>query len=332
VVLGVVALLVAGCDEAPMTFMRTFGPAADPITSLGWGMTVICSAVVVVIGALLLGALWSRASHFAGGDLSQLPIVRTEAGLKWIYIGVAISTGVLLGMITWTLITLDAVAGPAGAPAFTIEVRGHQWWWEARYIGQSSDRTFITANELHIPVGRSVHIELLSDDVIHSFWIPALAGKTDVIPGQTNVAWLEATKPGIFRGQCTEYCGEQHAQMAMYVIADPPAQFQSWWDTQLASAPQANSDAVAYGQAIVTERCGACHSIRGTSAGGIFGPDLTHLMSRRTIAAGTLPNDRENLAHWISHAQAIKPGSRMPKIALSPDELVAVTTYLQTLE
>jgi cytochrome c oxidase subunit 2 len=185
---------------------------------------------------------------------------------------------------------------------------------------------------LHIPVGRSVHIELLSDDVIHSFWIPALAGKTDVIPGQTNVAWLEATKPGIYRGQCTEYCGEQHAQMAMYVIADPPAQFQSWWDTQLASAPQANSDAVAYGQAIVTERCGACHSIRGTSAGGIFGPDLTHLMSRRTIAAGTLPNDRENLAHWISHAQAIKPGSRMPTIALSPDELVAVATYLQTLE
>jgi cytochrome c oxidase subunit II len=331
-VLGVAVLLLAGCDEAPMTFMQTFGPAADPITWLGWGMTVMCSAVVVVIGALLLGALWGRASRFASGDLSQLAIVRGESGLNWIYIGVGVSTAILFGMITWTLITLNAVASPSGTPAFTIEIRGHQWWWEARYIGQTADRTFTTANELHVPVGRPVHLELLSDDVIHSFWIPALAGKTDVIPGQTNVAWLEAAKPGIYRGQCTEYCGEQHAQMAMYVIADPPAEFQSWWDGQLAAAPEPNSDALVRGQTIVTERCGVCHAIRGTSAGGIVGPELTHLMSRRTIAAGTLPNDRENLARWISHAQEIKPGNRMPTLALPPAELAAAAAYLQTLQ
>jgi len=330
-VFAAAAVLLAGCDEAPMTFMRTFGPAADPVTSLGWGMTVICSAVVVIIGALLLGALWGRASRFAGEDLSQLPIVRTEAGVKWIYIGVAVSTAILLGMITWTLIVLDAVAGPSGAPAFTIEIRGHQWWWEARYIGPSADRTFTTANELHIPVGVPVHLDLLSDNVIHSFWIPALAGKTDVIPGQTNVAWLEAAKPGTYRGQCTEYCGEQHAQMAMYVIADQPADFQSWWDAQLVVAPAPVTDIPARGETIATQRCGVCHTIRGTSAGGIFGPDLTHLMSRHTIAAGTLPNDRENLDHWVSDAQAIKPGNRMPRLALTPAELAAVTAYLQTL-
>jgi cytochrome c oxidase subunit 2 len=334
-IIGAAALLLSSCDEAPMTFMRTFGPAADPITSLGWGMTVICSAVVVVIGALLLGAMWGRTSQYRSGDqlqLAQIPIGRTEAGLKWIYIGVAVSTGILLGMIIWTLITLNAVAGPSGPSAFTIEIRGHQWWWEARYIGSSADRTFTTANELHVPVGSPVHLDLLSNDVIHSFWIPALAGKTDVIPGQTNVAWLEAAKAGIYRGQCTEYCGEQHAQMAMYVIADPSADFQSWWNAQLAAASEPNSDALARGQAIVTERCGVCHTIRGTSAGGIVGPDLTHLMSRRTIAAGTLPNDRENLSHWISHAQAVKPGSRMPTLALAPAELAAVATYLQTLQ
>jgi cytochrome c oxidase subunit II len=326
-----VASLLAGCDQAPMTFMRTFGPAADPITWLGWGMTVICSAVIVIIGALLLGAMWGRASRFAGEDLSQLPIVRTEAGVQWIYIGVAVSTGVLLVMVAWTLVTLNAVASSFGAPAFTIEVRGHQWWWEARYIGQSGDRTFTTANELHVPVGRPVHLELLSDDVIHSFWIPALAGKTDVIPGQTNVAWLEAAKPGIYRGQCTEYCGDQHAHMAMYVIADAAAEFQSWWDAQLAVAPEPNSDALMRGEAIVTARCGVCHAIRGTGAGGIFGPDLTHLMSRRTIAAGTLPNDRENLSQWISHAQAVKPGNRMPTLALPPAELAEAAAYLRTL-
>jgi cytochrome c oxidase subunit 2 len=294
-------------------------------------MTVICSAVIVIIGVLLLGAMWGRASRFAGEDLSRLPIVRTEAGVKWIYIGVAVSTGVLVGMVVWTLVTLNAVASSPGAPAFTIEVRGHQWWWEARYIGQSGDRTFTTANELHVPVGRPVHLELLSDDVIHSFWIPALAGKTDVIPGQTNVAWLEAAKPGIYRGQCTEYCGDQHAHMAMYVIADAAAEFQSWWDAQLAVAPEPNSDALMRGEAIVTARCGVCHAIRGTGAGGIFGPDLTHLMSRRTIAAGTLPNDRENLSQWISHAQAVKPGNRMPTLALPPAELAEAAAYLRTL-
>lgn len=331
-VLGVAALLLAGCNQAPMTFMRSFGPAADPITSLGWGMTAMCSAVVVVIGSLLMGAIWGRASRFGGEDLSQLAIVRSEGGMKWVYVGVGVSTIILFAMMTWTLITLDAVAGPSSEPAFTIEVRGHQWWWEARYIGQSADQTFTTANELHVPVGRPVRLELLSDDVIHSFWIPALAGKTDVIPGQTNVAWLEAAKPGIYRGQCTEYCGEQHAQMAMYVIADPLAQFQSWWDAQLASAAEPNSDALMRGEAIVMARCGICHAIRGTSAGGILGPDLTHLMSRRTIAAGTLPNDRENLSHWISHAQTVKPGNRMPTLAPPPAELAAAAAYLQTLQ
>ena len=220
---SVTALPLTGCIKAPMTYMRTFGPAADPITSLGWGLTIISCAVVIIIGALVLAASWRLQPWHPGQEPRRLTIVREVGGLSWIYVGVGVSTIVLFGVIIWTLITLKAVARPQSDPAFTIEIHAHQWWWEARYIGDPPARTFTTANELHIPVGKPVRVVLIGDDVIHSFWVPALAGKTDVIPGQTNLAWIQADRPGVYRGQCTEYCGEQHAQMAMFVIADPPA-------------------------------------------------------------------------------------------------------------
>jgi len=184
--------------------------------------------------------------------------------------------------------------------------------------------------------------------VIHSFWVPQLGGKTDTIPGQTNVSWIQADRPGVYRGQCGEYCGLQHAHMAMQVVAEPEAQFRQWWRHQLEAAPAVLASAPARGQAqaqpqgdaqqpalpgarIVQARCSACHTIRGTDAGGLLGPDLTHLMSRRTIAGGTLPNDNAHLADWISHAQQIKPGTKMPEFALSDNDLHAVVAYLATL-
>ena len=320
---------LSACSYAPMTYMRTYGPAADPVTSLGWGLTIICSLVVALIGVLVLIA--TLRARVARGLLSTIPIAHPGGGLRWIYIGTGLSTLVLFALVVWTMFTLAAVASAPERPAFTIEIRAHQWWWEARYIDDASDRTFLTANELHIPIGKPVQLRLIGDDVIHSFWIPALAGKTDVIPGQTNSAWLEATQGGTFRGQCTEYCGAQHAHMAEFVIAESEADFDSWWTRQLADAPAPASKLAVLGETIFLARCAACHAVRGTGAGGIVGPDLTHLMSRRTLGAGTVPNDPESLTRWIANAQAVKPGCRMPSLDLSHDDLGAVTSYVQTL-
>jgi cytochrome c oxidase subunit 2 len=322
-------LQLSACSVAPMTYMRTFGRSADPITALGWGLTILCSVVVIIIGALvLIPALRARSPK---GAISHLAITRAGGGLPWLYVGVGLSTLALLGIVVWTLLTLRAVSSPSQPTAFTIEIRAHQWWWEARYIGAPPERTFVTANELHIPVGQPVRLELIADDVIHSFWIPALAGKTDVIPGQTNIAWIEADKAGTYRGQCTEYCGEQHAHMALFAIAEPAAAFGKWWSEQLTAAAPPTADRQAQGEYLFAERCGACHTIRGTGAGGILGPDLTHLMSRHTIGAGTLPNNPRSLASWIANAQGTKPGCRMPPIAVSKPELAAITAYVQTL-
>jgi cytochrome c oxidase subunit II len=318
----------AATPDGSMAYLHTAGPAADPVTRLGWGLGLVSVAVVVIIAALLLGAVLRR----RGGDPDQVaPVSREGAGLNWIYIGVGISSVVLAACAIWTLLTLSAVAHPAVKPAFTVRVTGLQWWWRLRYEDGHAGQVFTTANELHVPVGQPVRLEIESGDVIHSFWVPQLAGKTDAIPGQTNVAWFQADKPGVYRGQCAEYCGAQHAHMALQVVAEPPAQFQAWWRAQLAEATLPSTGSALTGAGLVQAHCAACHTIRGTEAGGIVGPDLTHLMSRRTIAGGTLPNDPDHLADWITHSQQIKPGTKMPAFALSPSELSAVVGYLTTL-
>jgi cytochrome c oxidase subunit 2 len=285
--------------------------------------------ILIIAGLLLTATLRARTATAA---ISSIPIVHPGGGLRWIVIGTGVSTAVLFGLVVWTMFTLAAIASSPQPPAFTIEIRAHQWWWEARYLDKTSDRTFLTANELHIPVGSPVQLRLIGDDVIHSFWIPALAGKTDVIPGQTNLAWLEANTVGTYRGQCTEYCGAQHAHMAEFVIADSASDFKAWWDRQLIDAEVPSLETTTRGEAIFLARCAACHTVRGTGAGGIVGPDLTHLMSRHTLGAGTVPNEREPLRAWINNAQAVKPGSRMPRLDLSPQDLDAVTAYVETLK
>jgi len=312
----------------PMSYLHTVGPAADPVTRLGWGLGLISVAVVVIITTLLLGAVLRKRDAAGQGN----EVARDGGGLRWIYIGVGISSVVLAACAIWTLLTLTAVAHPATKPAFTVRVTGLQWWWRMRYENGDAGQVFTTANELHIPVGQPVRLELESGDVIHSFWVPQLGGKTDTIPGQTNVSWFQADRPGVYRGQCAEYCGEQHAHMALQVVAEPPAAFQAWWQAQLAAAvPAPAAGPAAVGAALVQARCSACHTVRGTEAGGIVGPDLTHLASRRTIAGGTLPNDGPHLADWIAHSQRIKPGTKMPEFAFSAGDLAAVVAYLTTL-
>jgi cytochrome c oxidase subunit II len=218
-------------------------------------------------------------------------------------------------------------------PALTIQVRAHQWWWEFHYLDKKDpSRSFVTANEVHIPVGKPVRLELESADVIHEFWAPSLGGKIQTIPGQTNVTWLEADKPGVYRGQCTQYCGEQHAHMILSVFADPPDAFEACRAGQLRDAPNPATEEASLGERGFVGHCAACHTVRGTVADGKLGPDLTHLMSRSTIAAGVLPNNPGYLSGWVADPQSIKPGSLMPDPDLSGPDLASIRSFLVTLK
>lgn len=320
----------AASGELPMSYLRTFGPKADPATPLTWALLAISCLVVIIIGTLVvLGAMRRRmASPIVPGE--RLPVARTGSGLLWITVGTALTTVVLLGCVIWTVTTMAAIDAPPSRPDLTIEVTGHQWWWELRYLGQDPQQTFVTANEIHIPVGRPVRFQLAASDVIHSFWIPSLGGKTDLIPGQTNITWLQADKPGVYRGQCGEYCGEQHAHMALQVVADTPEDFDRWRQAQLQPAAPVDDSLRAARDSFVVH-CGVCHSVRGTPAGGRMGPDLSHLMGRRTLAAGTVPNVESHLDAWIADPQAIKPGARMPDLDLTGAQLADIGRFLQTL-
>jgi cytochrome c oxidase subunit 2 len=315
---------------APMSYLRTFGPAGDPSTALGWGMGLLSLAVMFIIALLVLVGSLKRRRHPT--SWRELTVSRDEGGMGWLYIGVGLTILALIGFVVWTMFTMVALAMPASAGDLTVKVTGSQWWWAVQYTDKDRSQTFATANEIHIPVGQPVRLELSSSDVIHSFWVPQLVGKTDTIPGQTNVMWLQADKAGVYRGQCTQYCGAQHAHMAMYVVADEPNAYAAWLQDQLEPAPPPASDLARRGASAFASYCAACHAVRGSGAGGILGPDLTHLMSRKTIAAGLLPNTPGNLAAWIANAQALKPGSRMPSLTLSAPDLHAIVTYLDTLQ
>lgn len=313
--------------QSGMNILTSAGPVAGAQARLGWWLVIVSVVVIVVVGVLVLvGAFRSR------GRLDD-PVAREGGGIRWVVVGGMIVPAVILvATFALTLVTEDVVAAPAAAPAVTVQVIGHRWWWEVKYVGDPA-HTVVTANEIHIPVGEPVRLELTSDDVIHSFWIPQLAGKTDVIPGQMNVAWLQADRAGVYRGACTEYCGMQHANMAAFVVAESPTQFQQWMQTQADSANTPTDPDAAAGLAVFQRSaCGACHAIRGSEALGRVGPELTHLASRMTIAGGVLENTRGNLAGWIANSQAIKPGNDMPVMTLSPRELQALVAYLETLK
>jgi cytochrome c oxidase subunit 2 len=208
----------------------------------------------------------------------------------------------------------------------TIHVIGHQWWWEARYDGTD----VVTANEIHIPVRTRVDVVLTTADVIHSFWVPELNKKMDAIPGHPNVLGLYADKPGVYRGQCAEFCGLQHAKMAMAIYADPPKRFRAWLANM--AKPLAPAAARSPGfQAFNRNQCASCHTIRGTSARGAIGPDLTHLMTRRTLAALTIPNTRSYLGAWVLDPQQFKPGNRMPGLKIAGRDYTQIIKFLRSL-
>ncbi len=319
-------LALAGCAGAP-TYLRAYGQVADREARLGWILLLIASAVVVTVSLLVLAAVFRRRSRQDG------VVMREGGGIRWIVIGgVIVPTVILIGVLFVSTGTLVAVAPLPAQPAARIQVIGHRWWWEVRYAGARPSDIFTAANEIHVPVGQPVRLELATADVIHSFWIPQLAGKMDLIPGQHNVTWIEADTPGTYWGQCGEYCGLQHAHMGLSVVAEAPEQFERWLAEQRRpAATPSDGDAAAGLQVFTGSACVLCHAIRGTGAAGALGPDLTHLASRHTLAAGMLPNTQGTLAGWIANPQALKPGVVMPAVPLQPEQLRQLVAYLREL-
>ena len=295
------------------------------MAALSWtlfGIALIVFGVVMVL--LLLAYLRSRRTQ-TDAVLKQTDDRRPISLV--LLAGAVLPAVILFGMMIWS-ITIDPPVS-AQDNDLVIEVVGHQWWWEIHYPHQN----IITANEIHIPVGQTVTIKLSSADVNHSFWVPQLAPKLDLIPGQTNTMSLEADTAGIYRGQCAEYCGVQHAHMDFLVIADAPDTFAHWVTQEQQPAVDPTTDLARQGQQVfLSSACIYCHTIGGTSASGQVGPDLTHLASRITIGAGLLPNSPGNLAGWVVNSQALKPGNLMPPMQLDPDQVQALIAYLATLE
>jgi len=285
---------------------------------------VFIVVILLVVLAVLRGL--SRRSHGEG-------LATTERGLSR---GVAVSTGltavVLIGLLVASVSTGRAVAAPPAEAAVSVSIVGHQWWWEIQYDGKVPSERVVTANELHVPTNRPVVLNVTSRDVIHSFWVPNLQGKRDLIPGYTTAIWLQASRAGRFRGQCAEFCGLQHAHMALDVVAESDEDFQAWLEAMRQTARDPPDGISRAGREIFMQaRCPACHTIRGSDAGGQAGPDLTHIATRSTLGAGTLANTAENLATWIRDPHAVKPGSQMPPNPLPGQALPVLVAYLETL-
>jgi cytochrome c oxidase subunit II len=308
-------LALAGCGGN----QNTLDPAGHPERSISNLFWVMFGAAIVGFGLIvfLLFLGWVRRAQ------PNLPGGRGEAAATRIVLGFGVALPIVLlsALFIWSdFFVMRSTAAPArGSTPLTIHVIGHQWWWEVRY----DNSTAVTANEIHIPVGTRVGVVLMTADVIHSFWVPELNRKVDMIPGTENRLLLIADHPGVYRGQCAEFCGLQHANMAVEVVAQPKAQFDAW----LAH----NEQPAAHGSQLFAQNCSGCHAIRGTSSRATVGPDLTHFASRRTIAAATFANTPQNLREWLRDPQHVKPGNRMPNLRLSEADWAALQRYVDSL-
>jgi cytochrome c oxidase subunit 2 len=321
-------LLVAGCSGA-QSALDVRGPAAQQIADLWWLLFTMAAVVYLIVMGLLFYALFRRrrGEHARVGEGSEAGATRS------VTIGTVLTTIVVTGIFILTLRVLGAIELHTAPRDLTVVVTGRQWWWELEYQGLGATPAVVTANEIHIPVGRRVRLELTSADVIHSLWVPNLHGKTDLNPGDTLVTWLHADRPGVSRGQCAEYCGVQHALMSLVVVAQPEEDFRRWLEGESQPAAAPATPLAQQGRALfASAQCAYCHTVRGAyTAARSLGPDLTHIASRRMLAAASLENTRQNMARWITGAQRIKPGSRMPDIQLSAQELEALLAYLDGL-
>ncbi|MBP0582570.1 cytochrome c oxidase subunit II [Labrys sp. LIt4] len=307
------------------------GPAANELAWLIWFFTGLCTLVWVLLMVTLIAPLLMR--QRGGTEPLALDIGAERRKLRMVGAATGLTAMILIGLTVLSFFANRTLAAIGSDAALTIRVTGHQWWWEVRYEDATPSRILTTANEIHIPAGEPVRLLLTSTDVIHSFWVPSLAGKLDLIPGHLNVLDIKADRPGVYRGQCAEFCGAQHANMGTFIIAEQRTKFDAWWNDQLkAAAAPASEEAKAGAELFIKRPCVMCHTIRGTPAGGRVAPDLTHIASRQTLAAGTLTMSRGNLAAWIADPQGAKPGVHMPMVELDGDQLNQIVAYLEGLK
>jgi cytochrome c oxidase subunit 2 len=304
------------------------GPLSAEISQLFWTFVIIAAAVYLIVLGFLVFALRRRADARAAAPDSAAARHAVRA------VGIALGvTATILVVLALSDFFANRVIAATPQDPLRVRVTAHQWWWEIEYVDADPTRRVRTANELHLPVGRPVQLEMTADDVIHSFWAPELNGKKDLLPGYTTTLTLVAARAGDYTGECAEFCGYQHANMRIAIVADTPAEFGRWVDAQLAPAAEPGSPGLARGRDVfLGSSCVLCHNVTGTGAGGVVGPDLTHLASRRWIGAGALPNDRARLSAWILDPQAIKPGTHMPATQLGGADLTALTGWLASLE
>lgn len=323
------ALLVLSACVRWQSVLDPQGPQSEHLSKLIWIFTIISAVIWLAVMAVLLVGVLRRAPERP--DPLTLR-VSTERRSLWAVGGAAAAT--LLTVIALTAISYWSqrqlyAKSPAG---LVVKITGHQWWWDILYESDNPDEVVATANELYIPAGEPITLKLAASDVIHSFWVPSLMGKQDLIPGQDNELRFTASRPGIYRGQCAEFCGWQHAHMGIMAVVLPKDQFESWRKAQTAPAATPNDPTRQKGAALFQSKaCVMCHTVRGTPAGSRVGPDLTHFASRKSIASATLPMSRGNIAAWVVDPQGIKPGTNMPNVSLAPDEIDPLVSYLEGL-
>jgi cytochrome c oxidase subunit 2 len=310
------SLILTACTGI-QSALEPHGPHAEKIAEMGWLMFAGAAVIFGAVIALTAYALFARQRAWMNHSF----IVAA---------GIVFPVAVLSVLLIYTFTATRVMVTAAKSSPLKIEVIGEQWWWRVRYL----DDNVVTANEIHIPTGLPIEFTLKSADVIHSFWVPNLAGKLDMIPGQANTFQLQADHAGIFRGQCAEYCGGPHAKMAFYVIAEAPEDFARWLANERAVAREPETTFLAHGKKLFLDgACASCHAIRGTAASGQLGPDLTHVGARVSIGAGILPNNAGTLAGWIASSQHLKPENRMPSFNIfTGQELRALAGYLESLK
>jgi len=323
--------LLAGCGTRTQSSLAPESHAAKDIASLFWWMMGGAWIGLGLVVALLLWSWKRRNRRGIGTDTEGAKPGEKVAWSVVVGMGIVLPIALLatLFVISDIFVIRTTEAPAANATRLTVHVIGHEWWWEVRYPSNGA----VTANELHIPARTPVRLDVTTADVIHSFWVPQLNRTIDAIPGRTNAIELYADKPGRYRGQCDEFCGLQHAHMAFYVFADPPAVFRRWLAAQARPAAKPTGAAAGAGEAVfLSGPCSTCHTIRGTPANGYVGPDLTHLAARTTLGALAIANTRRNLADWITSSQSVKPGNQMPDVAVGGKRLRALVAYLEGLK
>jgi cytochrome c oxidase subunit 2 len=326
-------LACGGCSlHNAQNALDVSGPQAGRIAGLWWLMLPIGAVVWTLVVSVMLVGIWSKRPGQPSETIARDDV--RERGLARVVIGAVTATVVILFIVLVSDFRVGhALTMPPKTTVVPIRITGHQYWWEIQYPDSVAQNIVITANELHVPVGKVVVLELASRDVIHSFWVPSLVGKKDLLPGYTRSLWFRADTAGVYRGQCAEFCGLQHAKMGLLVIAEPQQQFDAWTKAQRTPGAEPSDALAARGKAVfLGTSCTMCHSVGGTTAGAQLGPDLTHIASRRTIASGTLPNTAESLLSWIADPQKIKPGTIMPAAKLDARDMSALVAYLRQLK